>query len=69
MSNIKINDLKPSGAELFDDPESFLDELTNDDLQQIMGGLRLALPPDAGFLQRLRYKIQGILLSPKTPVS
>ncbi|NES86123.1 MAG: hypothetical protein F6K63_14720 [Moorea sp. SIO1G6] len=68
MSNIKINDIKPSGAELFDDPESFLDELTNNYLQQIMGGLRIALPPDARYIERFLYKIRGKFLSPQTPV-
>jgi bacteriocin-like protein len=38
MSEITIANLQSTGAELFNDPESFLNELSNDDLNQIQGG-------------------------------
>jgi hypothetical protein len=38
MANIEINDLKPAGAELFDDSEGFMDGLSNDELGNVLGG-------------------------------
>ena len=45
MTKIKVNDIKPTGAELFDDSESFMNELSNDELEQAMGGLILSPKP------------------------
>ncbi|AFZ24511.1 hypothetical protein Cylst_2281 [Cylindrospermum stagnale PCC 7417] len=39
MANIKVNDIKPAGAELFTDSESFFDELNESDLNKLIGGL------------------------------
>ncbi|NEP54095.1 MAG: hypothetical protein F6K65_37015, partial [Moorea sp. SIO3C2] len=39
MAKIKIKDIKSTGADLFDDSESFMNELSNDELDQAMGGL------------------------------
>ncbi|NEO92726.1 MAG: hypothetical protein F6K56_21795 [Moorea sp. SIO3G5] len=41
MAKIKIKDIKPTGADLFNDSESFMNELNNDELEQAMGGLVL----------------------------
>ena len=38
MASIKINNLQPAGAELFDDSESFLNELKSQELDIISGG-------------------------------
>ncbi|MEH2362413.1 hypothetical protein [Nostoc sp.] len=38
MADIKINDIEPAGAELFGDDESFMDEISNNDLSQVFGG-------------------------------
>ncbi|NEO68976.1 hypothetical protein [Moorena sp. SIO3H5] len=38
MAKIKIKDIKLTGADLFDDSESFMNELSNDELDQAMGG-------------------------------
>lgn len=38
MANIKVNDIKPAGAELFTDSESFFDELNESDLNKLIGG-------------------------------
>ena len=38
MANIKINNLNPAGSELFNDSESYLDELTTEELNVIGGG-------------------------------
>ncbi|AFZ24512.1 hypothetical protein Cylst_2282 [Cylindrospermum stagnale PCC 7417] len=38
MANIKLNDIKPAGAELFTDAESFLNELNETDINKIIGG-------------------------------
>lgn len=39
MASIKINELRPAGSELFQDSESFLNELTNEELGTVEGGL------------------------------
>ncbi len=41
MANIKIADLQPAGCELFQDSESFLNELTDGEVSQIKGGSSL----------------------------
>ncbi|MBD2676198.1 MULTISPECIES: hypothetical protein [Nostoc] len=41
MATIKIHDLSPAGSELFQDSESFLNELTDEELG-VHGGLRIA---------------------------
>ncbi|BAU13087.1 hypothetical protein LEP3755_36240 [Leptolyngbya sp. NIES-3755] len=39
MSQIKISALSPAGSELFQDAESFLQDLAPSDLQDVAGGL------------------------------
>ncbi|MDJ0735411.1 MAG: hypothetical protein QNJ47_15360 [Nostocaceae cyanobacterium] len=39
MSNITIVDIKPAGVELFADSESFIKELSDDELNNLFGGL------------------------------
>lgn len=39
MSKIKISDIKPTGVELFNDSESFMNELNDSEVEQAMGGL------------------------------
>jgi len=39
MANIKLHDLSPAGSELFQDSESFLNELNAEELNNINGGL------------------------------
>lgn len=38
MATIKIENLKPTGAELFFDSESFMNELRNEELGHVLGG-------------------------------
>ena len=38
MAAIKITELHPAGSELFQDSESFLNELTDDEMGSIEGG-------------------------------
>lgn len=38
MANIKINDIKPAGAELFTDSEGFLNEINEHELNNVLGG-------------------------------
>lgn len=38
MSRIRISELYPTGLELFEDSESFLNELSDQELGQIKGG-------------------------------
>ncbi|MBD6619516.1 bacteriocin [Komarekiella sp. 'clone 1'] len=42
MADIKINDIEPAGAELFADSEDLLNELNDDELSNILGGLEAA---------------------------
>jgi hypothetical protein len=42
MANIKISDLSPAGSQFFQDSESFLGDLTEDELG-IRGGLQDAI--------------------------
>ena len=44
MAKITILDIKPTGADLFDDSESFMSELSNDELEQAMGGRYIISP-------------------------
>jgi len=37
MASIKISDLRPSGLDLFGDSESYLDDLSDNDLANITG--------------------------------
>jgi hypothetical protein len=40
MATIKLTELRPAGSDLFEDSESFLNELTNDDINtEVYGGL------------------------------
>ncbi|MEH2072418.1 MAG: bacteriocin [Nostoc sp.] len=39
MANIKLHDLSPAGSELFQDSESFLNELNTEELNNVNGGL------------------------------
>lgn len=40
MTDIKVNDIKPTGVELFADSEGFLNELTDGEIANINGGLQ-----------------------------
>ncbi|WP_033336100.1 hypothetical protein [Scytonema hofmannii] len=39
MANIEISNLLPAGSELFQDSESFLNEMTEREIEDIKGGL------------------------------
>jgi hypothetical protein len=39
MANITISDLRPAGADLFQDSESFLNELTHQEIGDVKGGI------------------------------
>ncbi len=43
MANIKINNIKFDGSELFADDEGFMDQLVDSELNNIKGGLDLAV--------------------------
>lgn len=38
MAKIKISELRPAGSELLQDSESFLNELSDHDLENVVGG-------------------------------
>lgn len=39
MAKIKIKDIQPTGADLFQDSENFLSDLDSDEMSNIAGGL------------------------------
>ena len=45
MSTIKISELHPAGYDLFQDSESFLNELTERQLKSVVGGSPVLLVP------------------------
>jgi hypothetical protein len=48
MATIKLTELRPAGSDLFEDSESFLNELTNDDINtEVYGGLALSISTKA----------------------
>jgi bacteriocin-like protein len=42
LTPAEIDNLKPAGVELFFDSESFMNELSNDELEHVQGGRALA---------------------------
>ena len=43
MANIAISNLRPAGADLFQDSESFLHELTEQEVADILGGVKISI--------------------------
>ena len=43
MANINISDLRPAGADLFLDSESYLNDLTEGETNVLLGGVRVEL--------------------------
>ena len=43
MASIRISDLEPAGANLFRDSESFLHELTEQEVGDVLGGWRFRI--------------------------
>ncbi|MDZ8035911.1 hypothetical protein [Nostoc sp. DedSLP04] len=39
MATINISDLRPTGSDLFSDPEGYMDDLVDSDIGAIKGGL------------------------------
>jgi hypothetical protein len=54
MASIKIHDLRPAGSELFNDSESFLNELTEGELG-VSGGARATLSISISISLSLTY--------------
>ena len=44
MAKLKINELKVTGSELFEDSETFLSELSNEEMVNAMGGAASIYP-------------------------
>ena len=44
MAKIEVKDIKLNGAELFDDSESFMDELHEDAVEELKGGMLVPTP-------------------------
>ena len=67
MAKIEVKDIKSNGAELFDDSESFMDELNEDVLEEVNGGM---LASDAFIIADppLPYPIINFPTKPYSPV-
>lgn len=50
MADIKINNIKPAGAEFFSDSESFMHQLSDDEILGIVGGKIYPLYNTAGVI-------------------
>ena len=46
LTPAEIDNLKPAGVELFFDSESFMNELSNDELEHVQGGRAAAAAAD-----------------------
>ncbi|MEO1433609.1 MAG: hypothetical protein AAFV71_32030 [Cyanobacteria bacterium J06633_8] len=46
MAKIQINDVNLDGAELFNDSETFLNELQDGEIEQVVGGLNKVAPSE-----------------------
>jgi predicted regulator of Ras-like GTPase activity (Roadblock/LC7/MglB family) len=57
MATIKISELRPVGAELFQDSESFLDELNSQEMTAIAGGDNNILSVVAGISVNLAIAV------------
>jgi hypothetical protein len=55
MSNIEISNLYPVGSNLFQDCESFLNELTDSEVIVLIGGIRTPRPTPPVFLPPCTY--------------
>ena len=44
MAKIEVKDIKLNPAELFDDSEGFMDELNEDAVEQLKGGMSVLTP-------------------------
>ena len=57
MANIKISELRPSGFDLFEDSESFLNDMNEMDSMSVHGGAGY------GFSKYLQYGIGGFAIN------
>ena len=62
MATIKISDLHSAGSELFMDSESYLNELTNDELNIAHGGLFFS--PYCVSYTRASVVITSVIIAP-----
>jgi hypothetical protein len=64
MSSIKLSELRPIGSELFQDSESFLSELGNQESLDIMGGLfDITVASANSYLQQVSGNITNVGIS------
>jgi len=64
MANIKVSELRPAGSELFQDSESFLNDLTDMDTASVQGGEGTDLAPYLMYGEKfLEYGVVGYGIS------
>lgn len=69
MSTVKLTELQPLGSELFDDSESYLNELQEQDLKAIHGGGGYSALTSAVYVNSQITASQGISLETATIVT
>ncbi|MGK7899244.1 MAG: hypothetical protein AB4372_37915 [Xenococcus sp. (in: cyanobacteria)] len=62
MAKIKIYELRPAGSELLQDSESFLNELSDHDLENVVGGNNINSAVFSQFSNSVASKNEGGLL-------
>ena len=68
MANISVNDIQPTGAELFSDLEGFMDELNDGELNSLVGGSNCTAV--AGCICTSAYTCNGaVVAAPKQLVA
>ena len=63
MATIKISDLHSAGSELFMDSESYLNELTNEELNIAHGGLFFSTPYCVSYIT-VSVVITSVIIAP-----
>ncbi|AFY52803.1 hypothetical protein Riv7116_0195 [Rivularia sp. PCC 7116] len=68
MAKLQINDVKLDGAELFNDSETFLNELQDGEIEQVVGGLTRVAPEHVTTTAYFPDKPYRTVYIPKEPI-
>ncbi|MBV6627147.1 MAG: hypothetical protein KI793_30120 [Rivularia sp. (in: Bacteria)] len=68
MAKIQINDVNLDGAELFNDSETFLNELQDNEIEQVVGGLTRVAPESIATTVYYPDKPYRTVYIPKEPI-
>ena len=68
MATIKISELRPAGSELLQDSESFLNELSDHELENVVGGDSIAFATQQSVSVASQVKNLQIYVADPVPV-